>query len=158
MARRTSAEVIIARLERHAKQFQGDSRMIAAAFTEIGLLMTNETKLNLRRQGMVDTGFLMNSIGHVFEKTRDGATLKVGSFGVPYAAIHEFGMNVTERMRRGMFATLRATGKLGKRPSKGVLVGNKFLARPYLIPAFNKHQKRAIKILREAVRLEMSRR
>jgi len=145
MARRKSSEILIQRLSRHAKEFQGDSKMIKAAMVEIGLLITNETKLNLRRKGIIDSGFLMNSIGFVLDGNERESSLKVGSFGVPYAAIHEFGMNVTERMRRGMFATLRATGKLGKRPSKGILVGNKFLARPYLMPAFTKHQKRIIK-------------
>lgn len=53
----------------------------------IGLLLSSEMKLNIRRQGLIDQGFLLNSIGYEV----DGNTVEVGSYGVVYAKVHEFG-------------------------------------------------------------------
>lgn len=60
---------------------------ITGALDRIGQRIVTTTKTNIRKQGLVDTGRLMNSI----MAKRRGKTLTVGSFGVPYAALHEFG-------------------------------------------------------------------
>lgn len=53
----------------------------------IGMLVVAQTKLNIRQQGLIDQGGLLNSIR--YEITSEG--LEVGSYGVPYAATHEYG-------------------------------------------------------------------
>ena len=64
-----------------------------AALTRIGLIVSSETILNIRRADLIDTGRLINSIR--YELFQDGSRvgINVGSFGVPYAVVHEFGYN-----------------------------------------------------------------
>ncbi len=131
-----------------------DSPRLREGLLRIGLLIEAEAKLNIRRKGIIDTGRLINSIRHELFKEKSAAGVRVGSFGVPYAAIHEFGGPFTDAQRRAMFASLRDRGKLGpsRTPGKGVIQGNRFIARPYLRPAVNKNRGRIIDIVREMLR------
>lgn len=97
-------------------------------------MIAARAKFNIRRQGIVDTGRLLNSIRFEFFSEGDVAGIRIGSFGVPYAAMHEFGGRFTERQRRAMFYWMRRRGG-PERPSKGVIRGGHFRARPYLRPA-----------------------
>lgn len=117
----------------------------------IGLLLEAETKLNIRRKGIIDTGRLLNSIRTEFYTRGDVVGVRVGSFGVPYAAMHEFGGAFTDRQRRAMFASLRDRGRLGanrKTVDKGVIQGSRFRDRPYIRPAVATHKARILDIIR----------
>ena len=139
-----------ARLNRYAP----DSPQIREALLRIGLLVEAEAKLTARRKGIIDTGRLINSIRHeIYQRgTKSGVT--IGSFGVPYAAMHEFGGPFTDQQRKAMFASLRDRGKLGptRKAGKGIIQGSHFMARPYLAPSVEKHKDRIINILRNIFR------
>lgn len=118
----------------------------------IGFLLESQIKLNIRRKRIIDTGRLFNSIRHELYKRGSVVGVQAGSFGVPYAAIHEFGGTMTSRMRRAMFWSLRQSGRLGRvRTSKGIVQGNTFMARPYVRPAVRTHRDRIINIIRDMI-------
>lgn len=141
------------RIRAKIKRVDPDSPKMREALLRIGLLVETEAKLNIRRRGIVDTGRLLNSIRHELYRKRSAVGVRIGSFGVPYAAMHEFGGPFTDKQRRAMFAALRDRGKLGptRKPGKGVIQGNRFMARPYLRPAVRKHRKRIADIIRSLV-------
>lgn len=138
------------RIARRIRKFQPDSPELREALLRIGFLVESQAKLNVRRIGAIDTGRLLNSIRTQFYKQGDQVGVRVGSFGVPYASLHEFGGPFTDRQRRAMFASLRDRGRLGKGRGvdKGVVQGGRFLARPYLRPALLTHTSRIIDIIR----------
>jgi phage gpG-like protein len=141
------------RLQRRLKKLDPDSPQTKEALLRIGILIESEAKFNVRRKQIVDTGRLLNSIRHELYRNKDKAGVRVGSFGLPYAAMHEFGGPFTDRQRRAMFASLRASGKLRRdRVSKGVIRGNTFIARPFLRPAVEKHKPRIVDIVRNLIR------
>ena len=130
-------------------KFGPDSPELREALLRIGLLVEAEAKITARRKGIVDTGRLINSIRHELYRTRTTAGVRVGSFGVPYAAMHEFGGPFTDRQRKAMFASLRDRGKLGpvRKEGKGIIQGNRFVARPFLRPSIIKHKSRIAEII-----------
>lgn len=139
------------RIAQRIRKFEPDSPKLKEALLRIGFLLEAETKLNVRRKGIIDTGRLMNSIRHEVYRNGTKVGVRVGSFGVPYAAMHEFGGPFTDRQRRAMFASLRERGRLGPRRltvDKDVIQGGRFLARPYLKPAVQTHRQRIIEIIR----------
>lgn len=140
-------DAIKQRLKTTTDQFEPNVRN---ALQQVGILISREAAINARRQGMIDSGRLINSIRYEFfiENNRQG--IYVGSFGVPYAAINEFGGPFTERQRRAMFAAMSRRGG-SPRPSKGVIMGDHWRARPYLRPAITANTSRIVDILREAV-------
>ena len=146
----------VAKVRRVIEEAGPDSKSIRAAFHKVGMAVQREAIMNATRQGIVDTGSLRAHIGYEF--FRDGATsgVRVGVFGVKYAALHEFGGPFTDRMRRAMFASLRRRGKLApgsrNRHSKGVIVGGYFRARPYLLPAFRGQKAYVVEMIRQAIK------
>lgn len=144
---------IIARLNEQTKSAQPNSPELRSALTRIGILIQTQTKINIRQRGIIDTGRLLNSIRYEFFLEQHIAGINVGSFGVPYAAMNEFGGIMTENQRRAMFAALARSGKLkGGRKSKNVITREgRWKARPYLRPAVRNHTERIIAILREAL-------
>lgn len=147
-----------AEIERRIKarigRFQPDDPAMREAMLRIGLLVEAEAKLNIRRKGIIDTGRLLNSIRSEFYRSKDKAGIRIGSFGVPYAAMHEFGGPFTDKQRRAMFASLRDRGKLGpvRQQGKGVIQGGRFMERPFIRPAVEKHKSRIIDIIRSLFR------
>lgn len=128
---------LITRIQRKVEDLAPSSPRLRDAFTRIGLYVTAVAKLNARRQGIIDTGRLINSIRYEFFRDGDINGIQVGSFGVPYAAAHEFGVKGAERvlrMRRAFFASRRGMPK-GNYRNKRVMLKNEFKARPYLRPA-----------------------
>lgn len=133
------------------KRYQPDDPAFREAMLRIGFLLEAQAKLNIRSKGIIDTGRLLNSIQTRFYKRDTKVGVNVGSFGVPYAALHEFGGPFTDRQRRAMFASLRERGRLGKGrlgPDKGVIQGGRFMGRPYLKPALAQHTGRILDIIR----------
>lgn len=130
----SNSEGLMARLRARAAGLSPSSPELKKAFGAIGLMVTARARMNIRRKGIIDTGRLLNSMRFEMFSEGDVAGIRAGSFGVPYAAMHEFGGKFTERQRRAMFWNLGRRGG-PKRPSKGVVRGGHFRARPYLRPA-----------------------
>lgn len=162
---------IISRLQR----FEGDDPKLREALFKIGYLLEAQIKLNIRSNKLIDTGRLINSIRS--EVSKDGLT--VGSYGVPYAAIHEFGGTINAKNSR--YLTIPLSDEFKGRSAREFSdlftkkVGNRlFLARrtedgklqfcyllresvtmasrPYMRPALEKHKKRIVEILMELIR------
>lgn len=159
MAQRVDLPDLSAELDRRIRakmaKLEGGSQQTREALLRIGLLVEAEAKLNIRRKGIIDTGRLFNSIRHELYRRGPNITgVRIGSFGVPYAAMHEFGGPFTSQQRRAMFASLRDRGKLGpvRQPGKGIIRGNTFTARPFLRPAVEKHKARIVDIIRSLFR------
>lgn len=108
-------------------------------------LLEAAAKQNVRRRSglNVRTGALLNSIQSDV-KEEDGEIVGyVGSYGVPYAAVHEFGHNFPARMVLPRFANaLSWVGPDGRRAfSKGHMVGPyRVPARPFIRPAFDENK------------------
>lgn len=153
MATQGKPKDLVTRLAARFEPLRNDSPELYEAFNRIGLLVSAKAKMNVRRYGMIDTGRLINSLRHEVYKTQEGIGVKVGSFGTPYAAIHEFGGPFTEQMRRAMFADLARRGRLKKGGGKGVIRGNYIPPRPYLMPAVNSSRPFILSILRKALGL-----
>jgi phage gpG-like protein len=150
VALKNLGEEIERRISARIRKYEPNSPELKAAMLRIGFLLEAQAKINLRRQGIIDTGRLLNSIRSEFYIDRSKVGIRVGSFGVPYASLHEFGGTFTDRQRRAMFGALRDRGKLGpgKGIDKGVVQGGRFLSRPYLRPAIVSHKNRIIEIIR----------
>jgi len=145
--------MVIARLEKLSASAKGDDNKLRTALIRVGSVLEAETKLNIRRWGMVDTGRLINSIRYqVNELSGNKMELSVGSYGVDYAAMNEYGGKVSKRQIRAMFANFRGRPK---RAGKGVIKfygdGSAYWrARPFLRPAINKHRKFMLDLIRQA--------
>lgn len=124
------------------------------AFTRIGLRVTYKAKLNIRRYGMIDTGRLVNSIRYEFYRKGHKYGVRIGSFGVSYAVINEYGGRFTSAMRRAMFDSLRSRGKKGSSNKAPTIIGNYWRPRPYLNPAFASESAFIIQQLAQALGLK----
>jgi phage gpG-like protein len=141
---------LIDRLTAIREKTQPDSPAVRLALTRAAILISNQAKINARRKGIVDTGRLLNSIRYEFARGEEGSKgirVLIGSFGIPYAAMHEFGGKYTGRQMRAMFASFNGVKKKGK----GLLRNGFLTRRPYLRPAFMVHQERVAELLREAI-------
>ncbi len=109
-----SYEIVIARLENLRQLSGGDNPKLRAALIRIGSVLEAETKLNISRQKMTKSGRLLNSIKYEMIQTARGTTLQVGSFGIKYAAINEYGGKLSADEIRAMFASFK-----GRKPHAG---------------------------------------
>lgn len=134
-------------------RYRPNDPALREATLRIGLMLEAQAKINIRNNRQVDGGGLLNSIRHQIYSDGNTTTVEVGSYGLRYAAINEFGGPFTDRMRKAMFANLRKQGKLGPLPrSKGIIIANNYRARPFLQPALTKHRTRITEILRQVFR------
>lgn len=151
-----------------------DPRM-REALLRIGFILEAQIKLNIRSQKLIDTGRLINSIRS--KVTNEGLT--VGSYGVPYAAIHEFGGEIAARNARYLTIPMSAEFKgrsarefsdlfVKRIGNRAYLVrqneggGLQFCymlrervtmpARPFMKPAVEKHKERIIDIIRNLLK------
>jgi len=123
------------RITEKIKTLTPGSKEMRAALKHVGNLIVLEAQKNIRKKNIVDTERLLSSLRAII--TDRGTGLRVGT-DVVYAQFHEKGSTaVTDDQRKAIFARLREEGKLGK-PSKGLLSGGNFTARPYLGPAVDK--------------------
>lgn len=65
------------------------------ALHRIGMLISAKAKIN----SPIDLGALRNSIDYRVEMRKDSGIVTVGSYGVPYAAIQEFGGTIVAKKR-----------------------------------------------------------
>lgn len=138
---------IQARLANLAPQ---DPRM-REVLTRIGILIETEAKLNIRRKHIIDTGTLFNSIRYQLRTNANRGEVVVGSFGVPYAAAHEFGfegpVTVRSHTRTVLFGRVVPPYSV---PS--YTRWHSVRKRPYLRPALGKLKGRIIELVREYYR------
>ena len=137
-----------------------------AVLERAAITIVTQTKINITKQGLVDRNHLRESIGHEFESPN---VVKIGSFGIPYAAIHEFGGPITPINRQFLTIPLRTEFKhhsardfndlfvhrspktnelfLAQKRGGNIIYAYKLVkfvqipARPYLGPAFHTHKK-----------------
>lgn len=89
------AMVLTQRIQRRLDRLSTNNPQMKAALLRIGHLIEGEAKQNIRQAKLIDTSRLINSIRHFVLLKGDISELTVGSFGVPYAAVHEFGFEGT---------------------------------------------------------------
>ena len=147
---------IIGRMNILAKNISSGSPMITQSLLRIAMMVISKAKINVRRHRMVDTGRLINSLRWEFYRQGDTEGVYIGSFGVKYAAMNEFGGEVSERQRRAMFASFGS--RKTKLPSKGIIrksgAGWRWKPRPYLRPALKESQQYIMETIREYLRLK----
>lgn len=146
----SNADRTIERLRAMNARLAPEGKAVLTKLTRIALLVSAQAKLNIRRRQMIDSGRLLNSIGHEFYRDGDISGVMIGSFGVKYAALNEFGGKVSRAQIRAMFAAMKRRGG-PPRASKGVVnvKTGRWKPRPYLRPALVKLKPRIIDILRE---------
>lgn len=120
---------IIRKLRDMRKGLTPNDPELARMLHSMGIAITARAKSNIIRQRLVDTGALLNSIIYRAEMTNKGGRVTVGSAGVIYARIHEFG---------GEIHANNPTGYLRFKTRDGSWVTTESVtipARPYLWPA-----------------------
>jgi phage gpG-like protein len=147
----SGANALISRIQTRFKSLDPSDRQYKQALVRVGSLLEAQIKINIRQKGIVDTGRLLNSIRYEIENQGKRSIVRVGSFGVPYAGTHEFGTTFTDKMRRGMFAALRRQGRRQRGKDKNVIVGGRFIARPFIGPALVQHRQKIRDILRSLI-------
>lgn len=146
-----SYEIVIARLENLRQLSGGDNPKLRAALIRIGTVLEAETKLNISRQKMTKSGRLLNSIKYEMIQTARGMALHVGSFGVEYAAINEYGGKLTADQIQAMFASFKGRkARAGKGVIRVFKDGSGYhKARPYIV-ALEPHYNFILETLKEA--------
>jgi phage gpG-like protein len=129
---------LLARMSARQNAMKTNSPQLNEAFLRIGLQIQTHARLNATKQGVVDTGTLRQQINYKFFNDGNQSGVMIGVFGIPYAAINEFGGPVTRQMLKAMFAN--STGRVKKNKKiitmdEGGQTG-RWKPRPYLIPAF----------------------
>ena len=129
---------IIGRMEFLLEQARPSPDKVKTALLKISMMIIAKAKLKARQKRIVDRGTLINSLRWELYQAGDTQGAFIGSFGVKYAAMNEFGGVVTERQRRAMMAALSQRGG-ARLPSKGVIMKHggswRWKPRPYLRPA-----------------------
>lgn len=149
MAITSNHSLLIKRLKDRSKRLQPDSPKLAAALHRIGSTLSAQMRMNAERQRLRRTGNLINSLKYQLMRRGDTSLLLVGSFGVPYAAIHEFGFEGEVSVRGH---NVRAHTRLGRQVKAHRRKAHdrymKIKARPYVYPAWDKLKVRVYEILR----------
>ncbi len=132
------------------------SQVVREAMTRIGLQISAYAKVFIRKNRAIDRGGLINSIGYELFSDGQKAGIRIGSFGVKYAAMNEYGGEVSPRQMRAMFAAMKRRGG-PVRKSKNVVTGDgvsggRWRARPFLRPAVKANRQFVIDTLREMIR------
>lgn len=150
----SNTSFIIGRMNILAKKFSPGAPQIHETLLRIAMMVIAKAKINVRRHRMVDTGRLINSLRWEFHRQGDTEGVYIGSFGVRYAAMNEFGGEVSERQRRAMFASM--SSRKMKLPSKRIITksgaGWRWKPRPYLRPALKESQQFITETIREYLR------
>jgi len=146
---------IIEKIKERQAAAAPDSTAVKRALQRAAILITSQAKLNVRRQGLIDTGRLINSLRWEFYKRGDVNGISIGSFGVPYAAFWEFGFHGQVPVRSHNRVITRAFGRsLEKATIARVRAHQRRIdkqGRPYLYPAYEKHKTRIVQYMLDAI-------
>jgi phage gpG-like protein len=154
MAVRSNVYEVIQRLRKTTSQYAPDSPQLKEAMIRIGNYVTALAKMNVRRQGLIDTGRLINSLRYEFFMQGNTAVTRIGSFNVPYAAVHEFGFRGTMNVPTHSRTVSQAFGRAIDPRQIAVRQHQRRVnirPRPYLRPAFTKSRTFIIDTLRAAI-------
>jgi len=150
----SSVDSIIAKISKKISALAPGSENIRRALTLIGIRVQADTALNIRRRGLIDKGRLINSIRYELYNQGGKAGVKVGSFGVPYAAVHEFGFSGSVNIRSYQRTMTTVFGRLVD-PRKVTIGAHsrkmRIPARPYLRPAVRANTNYIIDQMRRAL-------
>jgi phage gpG-like protein len=146
---------MINNLQKTIERLSPDSPYLKAAMHRVGLYVVGLAKIEALRKGVISSGRLVNSLRYEFFRRGSVVGISIGSFGVPYAAMNEFGGRISPRQYRAMMARLSRNSR-HRRASKGVVRGNPqtggtWRARPFLRPAFAKSRPFVVDTLRAAL-------
>lgn len=99
MSLTTNFPSFIESFKKRINQIDVNSDTLRNALLRIGVRLQADIKIRIRSQHLIDTGNLLNSIS--YEIFRDGTSVgvNVGSYGVKYAAVHEFGYKGVVQVR-----------------------------------------------------------
>lgn len=123
-----------------------------AALFQIGTTIRNKAVSIITREGAVDEGVLRASISFEIQANKGISRVIVGAFGIKYARLVEYGGAFTDQMRKAMFASLRDQGKLNRKYTpKGIIVGKRYRARPYIGPAVTQTRGEVRGILKDVI-------
>lgn len=144
-----SAASIIQRLTR----MQVDDSALSKVLVRIGGLLQSQIELNIRQVGLIDLGSLLGSIK--FELYKQGSTqgVQVGSYGIPYAAAHEFGFQGVVTKKAHFRTITKSFGVTHEAKTIAVRQHSSKMnvrKRPYIRPAIEKHKTYIIDLIRAA--------
>jgi len=143
-----SIETTIARIKKMREANAPDSPQLRQALTRIGVRVAAQIRLNIRKEGIIDRSALFNSIDWKLGTTSDGAFVEVGTYGIKYAAMNEYGGPVSRAQMRAMFAAMRERNGKGKRPPKGIIKDGYWKERPFIRPALKESRAYILDIIR----------
>lgn len=147
--------LLIRRLRQRSEALKPDSQKLRTALAYIGTTLEAKMRFNAENQRLRRTGNLINSIRYQLFKNGNKSGVLVGSFGVPYAAVHEFGFRGRVIVNSHRVSSHTRKGRLVKEHTRGQYVRQMNIRkRPYLRPAVQELRDRIYEILREAMRPE----
>jgi len=85
-------------------QLAPGNKTMRRVLSRIGIKLEGDIKRNIRKVDLIDTGALLNSIKYEVVRSGVGGILQVGSWGVPYARIQEYGGVI--RPKRSKYLTI----------------------------------------------------
>ena len=151
--------IIIERLKDHINQNAPTNEKVKAGLMRVGMLIQARARLNAlkAKPPIKDSGHLIESIKYEFFREGDVSTIRVGSFGIPYGAMNEFGGPISEKQRRAMFAAM-ARRRVQREPRDPPVVGKNsstgglyWWPRPFLLPAIRSVEKKILEIISELI-------
>lgn len=144
-----SAASILKRLT----HMQVDDSALGKVLVRIGVILQSQIKLNIRQVGLIDMGSLLNSIRFELYKQGNAQGVKVGSYGIPYAAAHEFGFQGVVTKKAHFRTITKSFGVTHEAKTIAVRQHSSKMnvrKRPYIRPAVEKHKTYIIDLIREA--------
>jgi len=145
---------IVKRIREYSEAVSPQSPAMRRALTRAALLIVNQAKLNIRKKGLIDTGRLINSMRFEFYKPENtGMGVRIGSFGVPYAAVWEGLLGRTIKIGAHVRTIHMAFGK--QIPARAVAVRahlRHIEPKPFLKPAYETHKYKITALIQEATR------
>jgi hypothetical protein len=130
-----NAKEILKRISDRNAAFKPDSPQILRALTLIGMRVSSLAKLKATQKGIEDSGHLKAATSYEFYKEGGINGVRVGTFGVRYAAMNEFGGRISPEQFRALCWAINEKHGRDYTP-KGIINKGYWKPRPYLRPAF----------------------
>jgi hypothetical protein len=151
-ARRGFAKELERRVLENLRRYQPDNPRLKRALLLIGMKVMNEAKRQIRRQRLIDTGSLLNSIQYRLFKQGDQQGVEIGSYGIPYARVWEFGFSGPQTIRTHSRTITQVFGNPIE--AKTITVAQHVRQvtrnpRPYLRPAIRKVSNEIVRIIKD---------
>lgn len=158
-------KLVMNRLLRIIETTAPGSNKESIAYHRIGQVLQAQTVSYITRlprpqksgkANLIDTGYLRNSINYKIYSDR----VEVGSYGVPYAAFHEFGFHGVKQVMQHMRLQTTAFGKVLKEPKNVQVSAHQkkinYAGNPYLRPAFIRQYKKINEIVQSIFGVEQT--